>query len=560
MINRLLNHIHRFLAQDLIEFKEDITNLFVRAINSIKHLPVLMEDKRLNINQPLLSVRRHSPKASSQKNESRKFGSYLPTMPPIEPLKTEFKLSPLKNTGNIPFVWEHSPGRPKDHETNNQIPSMESPLGIPKLPPGRISKPKKKDPDHITTTTTEDHNHIHSSLQSVFQTESKFQRSKSVKKERTPDTISSDEQDDSNETFMDALDTLSRGDQSSFYNCSTSGVNVNFTTTHDQSDMNRSDPKLRDFMMGRFLPAAKAMASEPPPQHSSRKHFFTNNNNLKDVKKLANMENKKLQLRYGPTFLQDKEQQQQDEEEEDDDDSDHHYYEHENTSFKFCGLIPRFCSKGSLNLVGPVPGLSIGTRTRTRTHLSSNSLGSFIEIENSLFTKYHASTSTSTSKQNNLEGSKLYNRLQGCGISSGFVKSIQSPVSENQKKRLSFKELLNDRNRNEDSIIEKTLYVDTENSIPSNLKKEGSGSSQNTEIEDENSKDSEEDSGYDVPAPPPLPKSPSDSWLGRTLLPSVSNKQIRWNPRFRSSDSRTESDKTTPLRIPKGPLLPIPEN
>lgn len=613
MINRLLNHIHRFLAQDLSEFKADITNLFVRAINSIKLLSVVMEDKRLNINQPLLSVRRLSPKAASQKNENRKFGSYLPTMPPIEPFKTEFKLDPLKNTGSIPFVWEHSPGRPKDDESHNQIQPKEYPLGLPKLPPGRISKPRKKDSDNIT----QDHVHLHlhtnlpkdrSSLQSVFQTEekkSRFERSKSMKKEIRSDSSEGD--DNNNETFMDALDTLSRGDQSSFYNCSTSGVNVNVNSTHDQSDvMNtsgilRSDPKLRDFMMGRFIPAAKAMASETQTPHhhlySSRKQIFRDNH-PREVKKLANMENKKLQLRYGPMFLQDTK-----EEEEEEDDSYHEYYEHEyeheNSSFKFCGLLPRFCSRGSLNLVGPVPGIGMKPMRISRTHASSNSLGSFIEIEKRSLTrshlvKHHDSIGTSNQKNHNhnhnynfnhnhpkLEGSKLYNRLQGCGFSESSVSENESSSSSSQKKRLSFKELLNDKNNlknervrdNQDSIIEKTLYVDTENSIPSNVKQENTDTDTQghvetqtqTQVVDQSPKDSE-DSAYDTPTPPPLPKSPSDSWLGRTL-PSVSsnNKQttIRWNPRFRPSDmlaAESESDKTPPLRIPKGPLLPIPES
>ncbi|KAI3498062.1 hypothetical protein L1887_33786 [Cichorium endivia] len=559
MINRLFNHIHRFLAQDLREFKTDISNLFVRALNSIKLLPVLMEDKRLNINQPLLSVRRLSPKAASQKNGGRKFGSYLPHIPSIEPCRTEFKLDPLKNTGNIPFVWEHSPGKPKD-ETNKQIQIKENPLGLPKLPPGRNLKPRKKDSenineDHIHIPTHTNVTNIRSSLQNVFQTETK-------KKE------TSDSSDDTNEEFMDALDTLSRGDQSSFYNCSASGA----TVTHE-SDVNnpsgnlKSDPKLGDFMMGRFLPAAKAMASEPPLHHAARKHFIKEN--PREIKKLANMENKKFQLRYGPTFdVHDNE--------EEDEDSDHEYYEHGNTS-KFCGLLPRFCSRGSLNLVGPVPGISMRTRTPFSSFIErdreSTRPGTFARSQ---LPKQQDSVETANQKNFNypkLEGSKLYNRLQGCGISAGFSESFQSLVSENdstqQKRRLSFKELLNGNKHKiegQDSISEKTLYVDTENSIPSSINKADDELENDVETEvvderngDQNSKDSE-DCVFERPAAPPLPKSPSDSWLGRTL-PSVSSK--RWNPRFRSSNvvsTDTESDKSTQLRIPKGPLLPIPES
>ncbi|GJS08080.1 retrotransposon protein, putative, ty1-copia subclass [Tanacetum coccineum] len=46
----------------------------------------------------------------------------------------------------------------------------------------------------------------------------------------------------------------------------------------------------------------------------------------------------------------------------DDEDSESDFDEHENMSFKVCGLLPHFCLKGSIGLLNPVPGLSVRTK------------------------------------------------------------------------------------------------------------------------------------------------------------------------------------------------------
>ena len=74
-----------------------------------------------------------------------------------------------------------------------------------------------------------------------------------------------------------------------------------------------------------------------------------------EVKKAVNRENEKPQLTYGPNFLQ----FTGDDSEED---SDFDYDDHENMSYKVCGLLPHFCLKGSIGLLNPVPGLSVRTR------------------------------------------------------------------------------------------------------------------------------------------------------------------------------------------------------
>lgn len=68
-------------------------------------------EKKLNFNQPILSVRRNSP---SKIVDQRRTNNVLPTIHSLRPLEPEPKSDPIKNTGAVPFQWEQSPGRPKE--------------------------------------------------------------------------------------------------------------------------------------------------------------------------------------------------------------------------------------------------------------------------------------------------------------------------------------------------------------------------------------------------------------------------------------------------------------
>ncbi|KAK6134321.1 hypothetical protein DH2020_031944 [Rehmannia glutinosa] len=70
----------------------------------------MLEDKKLNLNQPILSVRRYSHKADKTKTDN--------TLPAIlrRPLySSDPKSSPVTNPGSVPFHWEQIPGQPKEH-------------------------------------------------------------------------------------------------------------------------------------------------------------------------------------------------------------------------------------------------------------------------------------------------------------------------------------------------------------------------------------------------------------------------------------------------------------
>lgn len=67
-----------------------------------------MVQKKLNFNQPILSVRRSSRKTDSQK---RKESNVLPMLPSHRP---ESNSGPVRNPGSVPFIWEQTPGQPKE--------------------------------------------------------------------------------------------------------------------------------------------------------------------------------------------------------------------------------------------------------------------------------------------------------------------------------------------------------------------------------------------------------------------------------------------------------------
>lgn len=294
-----------------------------------------MEDSRLNINKPLLSVRRFSSILDSRKNENRKNESHLPIKPSKEPSNTLSISDPIMNTGNVPFGWENSPGRPK----NKQVQAKENSPRFPNLPPGRFYKHVKKDLDTNVA--------------------------KSVGSSKKGSS------EDSDEAYVDALDTLSRG-ETSFYNCSASGVSGNGSNVKPSGNL-EADPKMRDYMMGRFLPAAKAMASDVHVSQPTYKKNVVKERPL-EVKKPVNVDNNKLQLRYGPNFVD------HEKEEDDETDSDNDSNQHGNKSSKFCGLIPRFCS------VNPVHGMCMRARLpispANRNQASSSSVSSFSETDN----------------------------------------------------------------------------------------------------------------------------------------------------------------------------------
>ncbi|KAL1560610.1 hypothetical protein AAHA92_10802 [Salvia divinorum] len=70
-----------------------------------------MVEKKLNFNQPILSVRKYSHKGPSHIVDKREGLTIIHWLPHRRP---EPNSGPMSNPGSVPFLWEQSPGRPKE--------------------------------------------------------------------------------------------------------------------------------------------------------------------------------------------------------------------------------------------------------------------------------------------------------------------------------------------------------------------------------------------------------------------------------------------------------------
>ncbi|XP_042060099.1 uncharacterized protein LOC121804562 [Salvia splendens] len=540
----------------------------------------LMEDAQLNFDQPLLSVRRHPPPTLiSQKRETRRIDSYsYQVRPQLPTYRSELKSGPITNPGAVPFLWEHSPGQPKE-ETKSETRCSGKPPIAPMLPPGRHPKARQHNSHVVSRRTTgiksqavdapctsEEKKQdvpISSDSRSCDENVKNVESSKDTAKEEE-----GSDSEDNNEAYVDARDTLSRTEYS-FLNCSMSGLSGGEDLDVKPSERFSTDPQDREFMMDRFLPAAKAMASETP--HAPKKQAVqVQQQQHPQPKKTAN-QSSKPSLRYGPSFAKKYSHYHENEEEEDSDDE----YDQQTNMPSVCGLLPRFCLKSSLGRLSPVPAMSVRTRVpaspANRGRPRSSSSGSYSEMENEVNKAEHEDKVTSA--------------YSDAPMPSHEWKEARSfhEGATHKKGLKTFEEFLHDRGSSDqassiDPVAEKTVYVDTVHKVESpnlrlfspNLLEEDlphedlkklhtvdedaqflpnakSTANQGREKPldfgenrdfsmDSTNKDHLAVTLYDsqqnhtgLPAPPPLPKSPSDSWLWRTL-PSMNTKNSPLRP------------------------------
>ena len=335
---------------------------FCPKIASIHDIEEMMEEKQLNFNQPLLSVRRGTSITAPPEKE-RKTDNPHPSLPPLPYYKSELKSGPIRNPGVVPFQWEQMPGRPKgENKARNNTLDCTPP--VPKLPPGRTPNHLRKQTDEAlrdsptsSSRYRAEYDNLHSSENSSLD-KVLSEVEESEKEIEGKDASSSD---DENVSYVDARETLSRTE--SFFNCSVSGVSG---LDGPDSSGPFSDPQTRDFMMGRFLPAAKAVASETPA-FASRRHPAAKEQS-KPVVKMVKLKNQSPSY---DTFLDPLSLNINEDELDEEDDSD----EAEDLSLKLCGLMPSFC------MLNPIPGMrdhvQVASSVRSvRTRPAYASLGS----------------------------------------------------------------------------------------------------------------------------------------------------------------------------------------
>ncbi|KAK1404885.1 DUF688 domain-containing protein [Heracleum sosnowskyi] len=470
-----------------------------------------MEDRRLDYYQPLLSVRRSLSPAPSERNRNEKDDHSLPKIPALPSYKSELKSGPIRNAGTVPFVWEQCPGKPKD-ESKSRNCANQSPVIAPKLPPGRIMETKKQTSKY--SSASKQHKKVTYGLHSVSvsnENEAIVESTTDVLEIENSDTREGDEE------YLDALDTSPKT-ESFFLDSSFSGISELDGLSVKTYGNFSIDPETRDFMMDRFLPAAKAMTSEAP-QYAPRKQPVVQEQLTQTVK--VESSDKSSPLRYRPN-VELHYACEEGEEESDDDYDDHGHF-----TAKACGLLPQLCLKSSFFPSNPLPGMRRRTRGQlSRTHRRSLYAASCCINENkgikstvyqrrpigdSQIRKHEdkIKSENQTDQHNHFipqkpEGSDLYRRVQGGGMLTHqnellqSTSSAQKPLSSydyelpryafseqrgdfsnrkegkndgktgvntNGKGFKTFKELLADTNSNEEvdfgsSMIEKTLHVD----------------------------------------------------------------------------------------------------
>ncbi|KAG8365541.1 hypothetical protein BUALT_Bualt18G0115800 [Buddleja alternifolia] len=442
-----------------------------------------MEKRQLDFNAPLLSVRRFSSPSNASKLVKTKV---IEEMSQPNRNKSDWENEEL----TIPFHWEQIPGRPKSG-VESQIQTPDEPSNTPRLPPGWVSCP--------TTYNSGDQN-IHRD-----QTEASLSDHARIL-EKLKETLNCKNEFDkeSHDYDSDAPDRIS---QTEFWslNYSVSGLSGCQSPGLEQSGTFTVDIETRDFMMDRFLPAAKAAVLETP-KYVVKKPRVIFEERPKPVKKVVLEERNPLLKNYGRQALP--------------------YYneyinnvvesEDEETEFpvpvKKSGklswrIIPRFCVKNSLCLISPSPG------SKSKIHAHKNA-------SHEKKSRFGMISRDVPEIKNKSCVSQL--RHYRSGSISPYRPTIYFPSKKSDIPSDSSPRKV------EGLIADQTEDIKLNQSIDESRLLECTESGENLESSDDERE-------YDrailkSPLPPPLPKSPTESWLWRTL-PSIP----LGDPFFRSS-------------------------
>ncbi|XWS12510.1 hypothetical protein CRYUN_Cryun37aG0095400 [Craigia yunnanensis] len=314
-----------------------------------------MEDRKLNFNAKILSVRRFSAtSAFSDRDKQKIIENFPPTTRHTHPFcNSDVSLDQVTEPVAVPFVWEQIPGKAKGGIEHEFQPNKGA-SGTPRLPPGKvldvIKYPVGKDFENQNVLRPQTETYSMNDHVTKLDCSNKGMNEKCISESENEDDV-----------YSDALDTLSPTDSFSM-NCSISSLSGLGGPVAKPSGTFSTDPQTRDFMMSRFLPAAKAMTLATP-QYASRKQSKAPEQ-PREVKKVIYRDRKPSVNQYESIIIP---HYNQDVDEEETEDEYEEYEDSRNLSRKACGLLPRLCFKNSLCLLNPVPGLKV------RAHSSMSS-------------------------------------------------------------------------------------------------------------------------------------------------------------------------------------------
>lgn len=308
-----------------------------------------MTKNQLDFNAPLLSVRKIASSLTPNERANKKMVDKVPPnrQQSLPVKKSDWELSGLTKPVAVPFVWEQTPGRPKDDNEARINPRVER-SSSPRLPPGRLPETVR----FYSGERPRTHNIYRSPAEGLPWMDHAALLDSLVESIYTRDRESEDD------AYSDASETMSPTESLSL-NCSVSGL-----SGHQSSDLQPSgtfsiDSQTRDFMMSRFLPAAKAVVLETP-QYVHKKTVSAEQ--PMPVKKLVPVERKPSvkPLESNPVTYYSSYPADVGSETEDDVSENPH--KKPSKGWKF---FPRICVKNSLCLLNPLPGLKVKTRAPT---------------------------------------------------------------------------------------------------------------------------------------------------------------------------------------------------
>ncbi|KAF8107835.1 hypothetical protein N665_0116s0041 [Sinapis alba] len=459
-----------------------------------------MAERRLNFNAPLLSTRRmHKTGVSVRRNKSSNFtdssSSSSSSSAPV--LAPEMCLDQITEAASVPFTWEQSPGRVKGHDTRPQ--HVCDQVFTPCRPPGKVMDILNFD------------GNLSSRVKQV-------------------------EEEESEDAFTDARDTLSYFSANHSIT-GVSGYGVVETKNHSE------DLQSRDFMLNRFLPAAKAMTVEQPHYGSNRKPSTFMPEPTMQKRDLVPEEKRQTPNRYAESDLN---HQDIDDEESDEDDQ---VSEYAYLSRRGCGMFPQLCFRESVTMLNAVPGFKTKQKSPSHDQVMSSSKVSllksrlkkvpFLQLALDSVSKHKLAGKVLSPVHPNMTSAASMSsppyRHTRCMSpfrnSSPFHptcfpdtrKETESMRANRLNKHLSnisrSQELLCPKgNDSSSSLLEKTVYVDTEDSPNTNIMifPEEAEKKPNTNLELEELGIIKNGSGRS-PLAPPSPKKPSESWLLHNL-------------------------------------------
>ncbi|CAA0817761.1 Unknown protein [Striga hermonthica] len=353
-------------------------------------------------------------------------------------------------------------------------------------------------------------------------------------------------ENDEEDTYSDAINALSLNES-----CSVSGVSGSHGTGVRPSGTFSVDKQTRDFMMSRFLPAAKAVVVLETPQYVAKKPSVVGRKDEEIVKVKKNFVSgeitRPLVRKYGSAeVLPYYGRYGFDNEESEDDEDEKIGRVPVKKPGKKWGIIPRICSvKSSMCLLNPLPAMKSKSRPPTPTageerRLRRNAVSGPLDKNGRQLTppprkKYHSGQisrdlrgphDTNITNKSSIHDSSYplltsrdspLRRYRSGSVSpyrnesprsafreaSGFLgvpKEIDPKIASSRK----MFNALRDVSRNH--AVEKTVYVDSVRKVVE--KRSGSKYTDYDEVKKDVKKSL---------LRPPLPKSPSESWLWRTL-------------------------------------------